>query len=108
MEEIINLCPHAIVLHEVDGTEKVISSSGVARVTSKFVQDSVFCGVADGHTEYGEIVGLPSPKEGVRYVASTYVRDAAVALGRTDVRVPADTVRDPKTGFVLYARGISR
>jgi hypothetical protein len=108
MEKIINLCPHDLVLHEIDGTEKVIKPSGLARVEAKFVQDRVFCGVADGHTEYGLIEGLPSPQEGVLYVASKYVLDAALAAGRNDVRVPTDTVRDPKTGHVLFAKGISR
>lgn len=81
MTTFVNLTPHAIKL--TDGT--VFPSQGVARVSASFTE------FVDGvcHQQFGDVVGLPEPAEGVKYVVSAIVLGAAKASGRTDCVAPA-------------------
>lgn len=77
-----NFTPHAIMLN--DG--RVFESEGVARVASSFTEFD-----ANGvcNQKFGDLVGLPSPQDGVIYVVSAIVLTAAKAQGRTDCVAPA-------------------
>lgn len=55
---------------------------------------------------WGEIENLPDPAEGVRYIVSRIVADAAKAQGRTDCLVPDTVVRDDK-GIILGCRSLA-
>lgn len=97
-----NYTPHAIVLN--DG--RSYPSQGVARVSntfSDFVGD--VCAV-----NYGDIVGLPDPKDDTIYIVSALVLTAAKAAGRTDCVAPAtghpSCVR--KDGFIVSVPGFVR
>jgi hypothetical protein len=81
MKRFINFTPHAIKLN--DGT--VYPSQGVARVSASFTE------FVDGicHQQFGDVVGLPEPKEGVCYIVSAIVLAAAKAAGRSDIVAPA-------------------
>lgn len=91
-----NYTPHTIVLN--NGTK--YDSVGVARVSNTFsaVDDNGICSVC-----YGDITGLPEPKDGSTYIVSALVLAAAKAAGRTDCVAPAtghpDCLR--KDGFIV-------
>lgn len=106
--QLINLTPHEIVLRPDEGQEVVLPPSGqVARVA---VSQQVVAMVGDipiVATTFGDIEGLPEPRPGVLYVASTLVAQAAAERGRRDVVSP-DTgptaVRDEEGRIVAVRR----
>ena len=91
-----NYTPHTITLNS--GVK--YDSVGVARVSNTFseVDDNGICSVC-----YGDITGLPEPKDGCTYIVSSMVLAAAKAAGRTDCVTPAfghpDCVR--KAGIIM-------
>jgi hypothetical protein len=97
----VNLTPHDIVLN--NGT--VFSKSGtVARVAvthGPFDQNGI-C-----RTQYGEVVGLPSPVQGLFYIVSAIV--LAASKGREDLVAPAtghpDCVRNT-AGQIVSVPGL--
>lgn len=103
MPKFVNLTPHTIVLN--DGTS--YPSVGVARVSNNFsdFDDDNICSVS-----YGDIIGLPEPKDNTYYIVSALVLNAAKAVGRTDVVAPAtghpDAIR--KDGFIVSVPGFVR
>ncbi len=107
MEKIVNLTPHPVTVLR-NGVQKTYPSEGVARVSEEYTSMGYFDGVEEFDVRYGEIIGLPEPQEGVLYVVSGQLKNAAKEKGRKDTRSPAKTVRDPETGQVLYALGLLR
>lgn len=98
----VNLTPHAIVLN--DG--RVFESKGVARISTSFTEfdsDGV-CTVV-----YGDVEGIPAPKDDVFYIVSGMVLSAP--HGRTDLVAPATghsaTVRNDK-GHIVSVPGFVR
>lgn len=91
----VNLTPHAIKLN--DG--RIFEPSGeIARVSQSFSEI-----VNDiSHQKFGEITGLPEPKEGTIYIVSGFVLGAA--KHRKDVVAPAtghpETIRNDKGHIV--------
>lgn len=94
----INLTPHKLDIYDrkMDaGAAMILEPSGtVARVvTNRQLVDGsgpfpIF------RTVYGDVTGLPEPKEGVRYIVSGMV--AARVPERTDVFKPGSLIRDAK------------
>ena len=73
----VNLTPHALTLHLASGTVVTLPASGeVARVatTPGAIRPGVIP-VTDAHA-YGDVVGLPAPRDGVTYVVSSLVASA--------------------------------
>ena len=94
-----NYTPHSIALN--DG--RTFPSMGVARVSNSFSEfKNDICSVS-----YGDIVGLPEPKEGTIYIVSAIVLNAAKAKGRQDCVAPAtghpDCIR--KDGYIVSVPG---
>lgn len=96
---ILNFTPHEVRLN--NGTS--FPSIGVARVSATF--DKV-----DGllyRQTFGDIIGLPEPKNGTYYIVSAIVLSAAKAVGRTDCISPAtghpDCIRE--NGFIKSVPG---
>ena len=94
----VNCTPHAIMLN--DG--RVFEPSGViARVSSSFTNfaDDI-CKVV-----YGDLIGVPAPKEGVKYIVSAMV---LAASDRADLVAPAtghkDCIRDD-AGHIVSVPG---
>lgn len=104
MATFVNLTPHAITLN--DG--RIFPSVGVARVSNSFT-DFDANGVCD--VTFGDVTGLPTPKEGTLYIVSALVLSAAKAAGRTDCVAPATghplCVRSDK-GFITSVPGFIR
>lgn len=87
MKKFINLTPHIIRMN--DGRE--YPTEGVARVTTSYTEfENDIAKVI-----FGDIVGLPDPQDGVVYIVSALVAQAA---DRSDVVSPAtghpDAIRE--------------
>lgn len=94
--QLVNLTPHTVNIYDLEGKVQVVSlqSEGVARVSTTSVVVGEIQGVSLVATKYGQIEGLPEPKEGVIYVVSFIVRQAAPH--RTDLASPGQLIRDEK------------
>lgn len=105
MSEVINLTPHPVSLADTEGN--VIAtfppSGQTARVATSTEVVAQLMGRPISRTTFGEVTGVPAPKEGVVFLVSTIVAQAA---RRPDVVSP-DTgptaVR--KDGQVVAVRG---
>jgi len=90
--EIINLTPHEITIISEGGEEimRIPPSGTVARVSVKSEVVGEVNGVPIRKTVYGDIVGLPEPRENTFYVVSTLVLIAAREKGicRRDLIAP--------------------
>ena len=85
---IVNLTPHAISVR-LNGRDVVIPPSGqVARVATSAELVAEVDGIPVYRTVFGQLEGLPKPKEGIVLITSTIVAQAAARLGRTDVVSP--------------------
>jgi hypothetical protein len=90
----INLTPHVINFYGLDGILiESIPSSGVARVTSTpgTLEDRGLPVPVAGPTVFGEVEGLPAPRDGVVYIVSTLVAQQAK---RADVLSPGTGPND--------------
>lgn len=112
---IVNLCPHEIDLKLPDGIEVVLPAAGVpARVLVtrgepeelKLQQNGdAPVAIRVSSSCYGEVAGLPGPREGTRYVVSYPV--AYACLDRGDLLVPDDLIRDDR-GTVVACQSLTR
>ena len=103
----VNLTPHDVTI-TVDGRNETIKSSGLARCS----EESVQIGLIDEwipvfETEYGEVSGLPEPSEDTIYIVSAIVAKSNEVKSRTDVYVPAKTIRD-EHGNVIGCVGLAK
>lgn len=92
--EFQNLTPHNINVVDSEGNEVVsIPPSGeVARLAVDSVQVDTINGVDIYRSEFGEVEGLPEPKEGAMYIVSALVRTGFP--NRSDLLSPGTLVRD--------------
>ena len=113
LTQLINLTPHAIMMVNGEGdTILTIEPSGnVARVTQSTEQlatvtvDGVVIPVTQN--TYGELVNLPEEKEGVALIVSAMVASAGEKLGRKDLFIPNETVRNDK-GFIVGCKSLGK
>ena len=94
MVELFNLTPHTLNVWDKYGRVTEIPASGtVARVSStkELVEEINGC-FPVFKEKYGEVIGLPEPKDGVLFVVSRLVK--AARPERTDLLVPGELLRD--------------
>ncbi len=90
-----NYTPHPVCIYEGGELMLTIPSHGIARCAMEETplgrdENSIpLIGLT-----FGEIEGLPAPVDGVGYIVSAIVANAAREKGRTDVAVPARLVRN--------------
>ena len=101
----INLTPHTLNIHAIDGSVIDLPSSGLARVASQKEIIHVVDGVEIWAEVMGKVTGLPEPQDDVFFIVSRPVASAVV--GRSDILVPGDLVRDEQ-GRPIGCRGLSR
>ena len=102
----VNLTPHEITFIFADGNELVIPPSGnIARVSVKTEKVDEVDGIPVTTSVFGEVEGLPEPKEGTAYLVSSLV--AQRVQGRDDVFIPSDSVRDSE-GRIFGCRSLGR
>jgi len=105
----VNLTPHAITILPREGENVTIAPSGaVARVTTaRAVVETLPGGIEVFATSFGEVTGLPDPREGDIFIVSGIVAGHPSLRGRTDVLSPGELVRGPD-GQPVGCRGLSR
>ena len=105
--QIVNLTPHAITLHGESGIVNCPPSGMLARLAvSRQVVGTVMVGgviLSVARSTLGEVTGLPGPVDGIIYVVSALVADAAK---RSDVFAPGELLRS-FTGEVIGAKGLT-
>jgi hypothetical protein len=102
----VNVTPHAVTIHQ-NGDIMVVPASGVVArcaTTDKIVGQ--IDGVDIHAMSYGELDGLPEPKENVIYIASMLAAQAAKRAGRSDVYAPGPAIRDDE-GRIVGCQGLS-
>lgn len=105
MATIVNLTPHTLNIVFPSGEELIIAPSGtIARCKTTSVLIGDVNDIPVSRTQYGEVEGLPDPQEGVIYVTSALVANAA--KDRDDVLIPNDSVRD-EHGRIIGCRGLA-
>lgn len=88
----INLTPHVLNVKKTDGTYLTIAPSGtVARVATSTVTLPPIDGVSVSSVLFGDVSDLPNPVDGVIYITSMLVAQAAK---RADVLSPGSLIRD--------------
>lgn len=101
-----NLTPHSLTLVGDNGTLEIPPSGTIARLAvTRTALDPVVVGGVQlpvSRPAFGEITGLPPAEEGVVFVVSALVAEAA---GRADVFSPGELLRSPE-GVVVGARGL--
>ena len=106
---LVNLTPHALTVIPLAGEGISLAPSGaVARVTTaRAVVDTLDGGIEVFATSFGEVTGLPEPREGDVFIVSGLVAGHPSLRGRTDVLSPGELVRGPD-GQPTGCRGLSR
>lgn len=105
--EFVNLTPHEILIR-VGLQDRVLPSAGLARVSSTEEVVGEVDGVPMVRTAYGQITGLPTPRENTMYIVSALVLEHALSSGRSDVAAPdsgATAIRNEK-GHIVAVRQI--
>ena len=106
MNKIINLTPHDLnVSHPDLGMVTIPRSGEVARAVTSTKPVGEINGFPVTQTEFGDVEGLSEPREGVFFVVSRLVLQAAPH--RTDLLAPGPLLRDEQ-GQVVGCEGFSR
>lgn len=109
--KIVNLTPHDVRLLDTDGKQiAVYPSAGIARATSsREVVDTLDIDgvpVKVHATTFGQVEGLPEQQNsGVYYIVSAIT--ARAAIGRNDLLLTDDTVRDAE-GRIIGCRAFAK
>jgi hypothetical protein len=89
--EYVNLTPHMINVHTPEGVRDIPPSGDVARVSSTSELVGFLDGIPLFRTVYGEVTGLPAPRDGEVFVVSGMV---AGRVSREDVFSPGNLFLD--------------
>ena len=104
---IINLTPHAINI--VDNKNQIIKIIEPSKKVARLKTSTIITGYLDEipitQTVFGEIENLPYPQKDTVYVVSSLIAQAAV--GRHDIFIPNESVRDNK-GRIIGCRSLGR
>ena len=103
MTKIINLTPHELSFVLGDAEIKIPPSGQVARMTEKTEIIGDVDGIPIIRKKFGEVEGLPEPRENTFYIASLL---AAQAAKRADVLAIGETVRNGK-GQIVGAKSLA-
>lgn len=104
MTEIKNLTPHPITIVVSDDISYIVAPCGiVARCTSETKVIGNINGIPKTQTVYGEVIGLPEPKENTIYIVSAIV--AKACPNRDDLVIPNETIRDAN-GIVIGCKSL--
>lgn len=96
--KLINLTPHDITIVRPDRNILILASGSLARVSAKTETIGELDGIPVTETVFGEVEGLPAPKDGVAYIVSSLV--AGRVPERSDVFIPNESIRDENGGIV--------
>ena len=103
---ILNYTPHDV--NVVNSEEKVIityESVGEARCEQETTVIGYINNIPITETSFGEVYGLPEPKENTFYIVSRLVRQALP--DREDLLVPNDVVRDATNKTIIGCKSLA-
>lgn len=109
--EIVNCTPHAVTLVTTEGQVTLPPSGHLPRVEA--TRETMGTVEVNGLTvpvtvvAFGSLAGLPPRQDETLYLVSALTAQAAKALGRTDVVIVDDTVRD-EAGRIVGCRALAR
>jgi len=104
----VNLNHHDLRILTQNGDLVTIPTSGViARVDYTDHQVEPLNGISVVEPQYGQIIGLPDPRDNTYYIVSSKVRAALGNTARPDV-LCAHNIEKDKKGTPKYARGLRR
>lgn len=107
MTELKNFTPHVIDIYN-NGTRVFrLLSDGLARVKEETNIVDYLEVIPIVEKKYTEIEGLPPMEEGVYYIVSQLVAQAAKKIGRWDCLIPADLVRD-ENGVIIGCQSLAK
>jgi hypothetical protein len=114
VSKIINLTPHAIVMHTPTPTGGSVSvtllpSGTLARAAEHTRPAGPIDGIPTTRVSFGSVDGLPPPSDDTYYVVSALAADAAHRAGRitSDLLVPGQQSRDEQ-GRVIGCASLCR
>ena len=96
-EIFVNLTPHTINFYNYE----FLTSGIVARINENKKEHGLWGGIPLIEIEYGEVVDLPEPKDGVLYIVSHMLR--AALPERKDLVSPGELIRD-KEGNIIACK----
>lgn len=103
----VNLTPHVLNVRGEDGNLVTIPVSGiVARLETLPAEMSVVAGIKIQKSAFGDLLDLPGKQDGVLFVGSMAVAQAAAKIGRADVVSPGMLIRDA-TGQPVGCDGLT-
>ena len=118
MERVVNLTPHVVTVYDTSCCEYnsqcrsyrggsnpvVVATYQPEGVVARCTQSENSLGVWDNvpvvGVQYGVVENLPDEQDGVKYVVSALVANAARKHGRKDLLTPARLVRDDNGNVV--------
>lgn len=103
--EFVNLTPHTLNIHSNGNVTVIKPSNIIARVSTQYKKVDTMGGVEIFQCVYGEVEGLPAPKDGVVFVVSGLVK--TTLLHRQDVMSPGELIRD-ESGKPIGCNGLRR
>lgn len=106
----INLTPHTVNIFNAEGLEiMTVPSTGVARSTERRKDIAPILGVDIAEIEYGDVVNLPEPEEGVYYIVSIITADQIyIHTGRhEDILITGTPIRNA-SGAIIGCTGLSK
>lgn len=109
-EECVSFDPktrHSTLVGDAKVLRRLPPSGTVARCTQTEESCEPISGIPTCRVTFGSVEGLPPEADGVYYVTSALVAQAAAALGRHDCLIPARVVRDAD-GKVVGCLALSR
>lgn len=104
-KKIINLTPHEVNIIVGDKQINIEPSGTVARCYVERDTIGEINGIPLTQNRFGQVTGLPDPKEDTFYIVSALVANAC--KDRQDLVIPDDTVRDGQ-GRVIGCRALAR
>lgn len=103
---LINLTPHAVTILG-DGNEmiKTIEPSGtIARLETSVKDMGEIEGIKVTKTCFDSVIDLPEEREGQFFIVSQMVKNSPLCIGRTDLLVPTEVVRE--NGKILGCKSL--
>ena len=102
---LVNLCPHSVNLY-INGVLRstILPSGDIARCAQSQEYVDTWLGIPITRQTFGDVTGLPSPKEGTKYIVSRLVAEAC--KDRKDLVIPGPAVRD-EDGRIIGCEGLS-
>lgn len=107
--EFSSLCPHDVNIVLGNGEKIIVPQAGfTARCESRTEEVGNIAGIPLQSVRYGDVEGLPPFVEGICYIVSRPVYEAAKASSRgvTDLYVVGETIRDGST--ILGCKGLTQ